>query len=250
MQLTTLTSLGPLSRPSAARPWQQSLPVSGLHSAPLFRRPVSFSASASSWPEIPRLRPSASSLSQELTSIAGFAPSLPKAPLCSRTLGTGAQSSARCCSPTLSALSPLLRLNCSPPLAPPFPTNAVSVASPLRPYLAALFSFLHYVRVGLPWAFALFTFAHLPPGRFCSDCRIFCTPFFHQDDGFLDSCLPLCDPSDSDALTLFFSGRVPGSSWQSALRTLSSRDLARPRLQACVHCPLAPRPASSQTTSA
>jgi hypothetical protein len=92
----------------------------------------------------------------------------------------------------------------------PFPTDAVSVASPLRPYPAALCALLHSFRVCLPWAFALSTFAHLPPGRFSSDGRIFCTPSFYrdQDDGFPDSCLPLCDPSDSDALTLFFSGQV------------------------------------------
>ncbi len=62
-----------------------------------------------------------------------------------------------------------------PPLSPAaqdsLPLASVNWLAPPRQYPATLIAFLHSLRVGLP-----------------------------------DSCIPLCDPSDLDALTIFFSG--------------------------------------------
>jgi hypothetical protein len=109
-------------------------------------------------------------------------------------------------------LSHLLSLVASSP-QPPFPAapDSLPLASvdwiaPPRPYPATLIAFLHSLRVGLPWAGALESMARLPPGQFSTDGRVFCVPSTGLPSGLPDSCLPLCDPGDPDALTMFFSG--------------------------------------------
>jgi hypothetical protein len=59
---------------------------------------------------------------------------------------------------------------------------------------------------GLPWVPTLAALAHHPLGKFSADGRIFCTPAAGQPGTLQDSCVPLCNPDDSDALTLFFLG--------------------------------------------
>jgi hypothetical protein len=78
--------------------------------------------------------------------------------------------------------------------------------SPSRVYTASMYAFLPALRVGLPWAPTLAALAHLPMGKFSADGRIFCTPAAALPGGSPDSCVPLCDPADSEALTLLFSG--------------------------------------------
>ena len=110
----------------------------------------------------------------------------------------------------------MLRLNLqcvvapSPPLLIPVPPDALPVASinwgaPPRPFPAALSTFLHTLRVGLSWSSALAALSYLPHEQFSTDGRIFCTPAVGFPGGLPDSRLPLCDPADTDALTLFFS---------------------------------------------
>ena len=53
---------------------------------------------------------------------------------------------------------------------------------------------------------ALESMARLPPGQFSADGRVFCVPSTSLPSGLPDSYLPLCDPGDPDALTIFFSG--------------------------------------------
>ncbi len=97
-----------------------------------------------------------------------------------------------------------------PPLFPAAPNSLplalVDWLAPPRQYPATLTTFLHSLRVGLPWACALESLAHLPPGQFSADDRVFCTPSTGFPSGLPDSCLPLCAPSDPDALTIFLAG--------------------------------------------
>ena len=99
----------------------------------------------------------------------------------------------------------------SPPLLVPTTPDALPIASidwssQPRPYPATLNTFLHTLRVGLPWTFALAALAYLPLGHFSPDGRVFCTPSIGLPGGLPDKCLPLCDAADPDAFTLFFSG--------------------------------------------
>ena len=84
--------------------------------------------------------------------------------------------------------------------------NSAVWSSPARPYPAAMCAFLHGLRAGLPWASSLDGLARLPLGHFSADGRVFCIPSAARPGGYPDSCVPLCDPADSEALTLFFSG--------------------------------------------
>jgi hypothetical protein len=84
--------------------------------------------------------------------------------------------------------------------------SAVDWLAPSSPYSAALCAFLHALRAGLPCVPTLAALAHHPLGKFSADCRIFCTPAAGQPGGLPDSCVPLCDPDDPAALTLYFSG--------------------------------------------
>ena len=94
----------------------------------------------------------------------------------------------------------------NPTLQAVLPVASVKWSAPPRPFPAALNTFLHTLRVGLPWSSALAALAYLPHGQFSADGRIFCTPSVGLPGGLSDSCLPLCDTADPDALTLFFSG--------------------------------------------
>ena len=66
----------------------------------------------------------------------------------------------------------------SPPLLVPTTPDALPIASidwssQPRPYPATLNTFLHTLRVGLPWSSALAALAYLPLGHFFSDGRVF-----------------------------------------------------------------------------
>ncbi len=54
--------------------------------------------------------------------------------------------------------------------------SVVDLLAPSRPYPAALYAFLHALRVGLPWAPTLAALAHLQLCKFSADGSIFCTP--------------------------------------------------------------------------
>ena len=128
----------------------------------------------------------------------------------------------------------------SPPNVVPVPPDALPVTSfdwsaPPRPYPAPLNTFLHTLRVGGPWTSALTALAYLPQGHFSADGRIFCAPSVGLPGGLPDSCLPLCDDADPDALTLFFAGSTlvaicsshsvlprPNSAPSAGLRILST----------------------------
>ena len=135
----------------------------------------------------------------------------------------------------------------SPSSGAPFPSDAVSAAAPLRPYPAALCAFLHSVRVGLPWAVALLPLLTFPlaasPRMDAFSARLFpirTTDF--RTPAFLCATHLTRTPSPY----IFRAGSL----WQSALRTPSCRDHARPHLLVCARSLLAPRPVSYQTTSA
>jgi hypothetical protein len=68
-----------------------------------------------------------------------------------------------------------------------------------------MYAFLHALRVWMPWSPTLAALAQLEMGKFSADGRIFCTPAAASPGGRPDSCVPLCDPSDSEALTFLFS---------------------------------------------
>ncbi len=104
---------------------------------------------------------------------------------------------------SLVASSPLTP---SPALPDSLPLVSVDWLAPPRQYPATLMVFLHSLRVGMPWAGALESMACLPPGQFSADGRVFCVPSTSLSSGLPDSYLPLCEPGDPDALTLFFSG--------------------------------------------
>ena len=126
------------------------------------------------------------------------------------------------------------------------PVNSFNWSSPSRLYFAALNTFLHTLRGGLPWSSALAALAYLPLGHFSSDGRVFCTPSVGLPGGLPDMCLPLCDSANPDALTLFFSGPA---SLLYALRTLSfPAQTARPRPASASSRP-GPRAGSCQSTS-
>ncbi len=86
------------------------------------------------------------------------------------------------------------------------PRPAVDWSSPLRAYPASMYAFLHALLVGLPWTPTLAALAYLTPGRFSADGRVFCTPAAALPGCRPDSYVPLCAQSDSEALTLLFSG--------------------------------------------
>ena len=86
----------------------------------------------------------------------------------------------------------------------PFSLDDFPWEGPARPYPAALYAFLHAIRVGAPWSAALDTIGNLPDGFLSSDGRIFAVPAIRGPNGLPDRCIPLADPGDPDALTLFF----------------------------------------------
>ncbi len=69
---------------------------------------------------------------------------------------------------------------------------------------AALTAFLHALRVGAPWAFALDTFADLPCGYISTDGRIFATRHLLAPSGRPTHHVAPAEPDASEALTLFF----------------------------------------------
>ena len=87
---------------------------------------------------------------------------------------------------------------------PPFDSDAVQWDQPARPYPAALCAFLHSIRTGAPWDAALDLFAGLPDGFFSTDGRVFATPALRFPGDDLTHFVPLTEPNDRDALTLFF----------------------------------------------
>ena len=70
---------------------------------------------------------------------------------------------------------------------------------------AALCTFLHALRVGAPWTWALDSLAGLANGIFSSDGRVFAVPAARGPHGSSLFCVPMADPGDPEALTLFCS---------------------------------------------
>jgi hypothetical protein len=87
----------------------------------------------------------------------------------------------------------------------PFPMDDFAWDSRPQAFPAALCTFLHALRVGAPWTWALDSLAGLANGIFSSDGRVFAVPAARCPHGSSLFCVPMADPGDPEALTLFCS---------------------------------------------